>query len=130
MSWRVTITAMLFTLVLPKRLAAQLLEDLHLLIESACDFAAAKRFGELNVAETLVKVQKLSPARWQLGSQVILSQFNGAEIERRVRALVQGRQESPMQYAGLQLSLLLLIVASLGLVEPLHHSVEILLGLP
>lgn len=124
------LSATLFTLVLPRRLGEQLLSDLHLLIESACDFAAARRFGELNVAETLLKVQKLSPAHWQFGNQVILSEFTGAEIEQRVRALIQGRKPSLMQHAGLQVSLLFLITASLGLVEPLHHSVEILLGLP
>lgn len=124
------LSAVLFTLVLPKRLARALLNDLHLLVESACDFEAASRFGDLDVAETLLKVQKLSPAQWQCGSQVIFSAFTGAEIQQRVKSLVHGRQRSLMQQAGLQLSLMMLVVASVGLVEPLHHGVEVVLGLP
>ncbi len=122
--------ANLFTLVLPRKLSHKLLEDLHLMIESACDFSAAEQFGDLDVAETLLRVQKLSPAHWNIESQVVLSHFTGAEIEQRIMALVQGRSTTLLQHAGLQLSLLLLVAASFSLVEPLHHSVEILLGLP
>lgn len=123
------LTAMLFTLVLPARLARLLNEDLHLLIESACDFAAAEDFGDLNVAETLLKIQRLSPAQWELGKTVIVSAFTGSEIEQRVKALVHGRQLSVMQQAGFQLSLFVLLLASLMLVEPLHHGVEVLFAL-
>jgi len=124
------LAASLFTLVLPARLAKLMKDDLHLLVESACDFEAAGRFGDLDVAETLLKVQRLSPAQSQIGRQAIYSAFTGAEIEQRVGALVQGRQRSLKQHAGLQFSVLVLIGTSLALVEPLHHGVEVLLGLP
>lgn len=123
------LAASLFTLVLPRQLARQLLSDLHLFIESACDFAAASRFGDLNVAETLLKVQQLSPTQWQTGSKLVLSAFTGAEVEKRIKALIDGRSASLMQYSCLQLSLLFLVLASVGLVEPLHHSIEVLLGM-
>lgn len=124
------LAAMLLTLVIPKPIAKRLHDDLHLLVESACDFEAASRYGDLDVAETLLKVQKLSPAQWQLGNAVILSAFTGAEVQLRVRALVQGREDTIWQYGGLLLSMIVLITSSLILVEPLHHGIEVLLGLP
>jgi beta-lactamase regulating signal transducer with metallopeptidase domain len=116
--------AMLFTLVLPRKMARLLHDDLHLMVESACDFEAAKQFGDLDVAETLLKIQKLSPLQWQIGSQVILSAFTGAEIELRIKALIHGRQKSLWQQTGFQAAVLALIMASFLLVDPLHHGIE------
>lgn len=124
------LAAMLFNLILPGRLGALLHDDLHLLVESACDFEAAKHYDALDVAETLLKIQKLSPEHWQIGSSAILSAFTGAEVELRIKALVHGRHESVFQQASLQLSFLVLILASINLVDPLHHGIEILLMLP
>lgn len=124
------LAAMLFNLILPGRLGKRLHDDLHLLVESACDFEAAKKRDPLEVAETLLKIQKLSPEHWHLGSSALLSAFTGAEVELRIKALVHGRHESIVQQASLQLSFLLLILASINLVDPLHHGIEILLMLP
>lgn len=118
--------ATVFTSVLPGKLSASIVEDFHLLIESACDFQASDRFGELRVAETLLKIQRMSPAQCYFGSTVITTAFTGSEVERRIEALVQGRQLSTLQRVSFQLSLLMLAVSSLYLVQPLHHGVEYL----
>ena len=121
--------ATVFTSVLPARISRPFLDDFHLMIESACDFEASERFGELKVAETLLKIQKLSPAQCAIGSTVISTAFTGSEVKQRITALIQGRALSRLQRASFQLSLLLLMAVSLGLVQPLHHGVEYLFAL-
>ncbi|GAB5500661.1 MAG: hypothetical protein PsegKO_29720 [Pseudohongiellaceae bacterium] len=121
--------ASLLTLVIPGTLSKVMRDDLHLLIESACDFEAAEQLGDLEVAETLLKIQKLSPANWQLGHCVLLSAFTGSEVELRIKALLHGRPQTRLQLACVKLSLLVLLTASVLLVDPLHHSIEVLLAI-
>ena len=118
-----------FTSVLPRKFSKAIEDDFHLMIESACDFEASTRFGELQVAETLLKIQKLSPTQCAIGSTVISTAFTGSEVEQRINALIQGRQLSTLQRVGFQLFLLALALASLGLVQPLHHGVEFLFAM-
>ena len=124
------LAAMLFNLILPGRLGKALQDDLHLLVESACDFEAAQDLDALDIAQTLLKIQKLSPEHWRLGSTAVMSAFTGSEVELRVRALINGRHDSLVQQASLKLSMLLLVLASIGLVDPLHHTIEVLLRIP
>lgn len=124
------LTAALLTLVIPGRLGKTMRDDLHLLVESACDFEAAQQLGELEVAETLLKIQKLSPAYWQLERKVLLSAFTGSEVELRIKALVHGRPETGFQQACVGLAVLVLLTASVLLVDPLHHSIEVLMTRP
>lgn len=121
--------ATVFTSVLPGKFSRLILDDFHLMIESACDFEASERFGQLKVAETLLKIQKLSPSHCIVGSAVISTAFTGAEVEQRIRALIQGRELSKVQQLSIRLSLFALIAVSLGLVQPLHHGVEFLFAL-
>lgn len=121
------LAAMLFNLILPGHLGRCLHDDLHLLAESACDFEAAEDLDALDVAETLLKIKRLVPENWQLGKTVVMSAFTGSEIELRIKALLHGRSESPFQQLSLKLSCLILILASISLVDPLHHGIEILL---
>ncbi len=121
--------ANLFLFPLPQVLASSLQQDLHLMIESACDFQAAERHDRLDVAQTLVRVQKMSPRLYPFGTTMIASAFTGAEIEHRVQALVAGREQSIYQHAGLRLSVLMLILFSISLVDPMHHGIETLLSL-
>lgn len=121
--------ATVFTSVLPKKFSKPILDDFHLMIESACDFEASALFGELKVAETLLKIQRLSPTQCTIGSSVISTAFTGSEVEQRIKALIQGRKLTPLQRTGFQLTLLVLIAVSLGLVQPLHHGVEYLFAL-
>lgn len=124
------LVANLFLLPLPGKLAKLLLADLHLFIESACDFRAADEHDRLDVAETLVRIQKISPGQCPLAGTTIASAFTGAEVALRVQALVNGRQQSFYQRAGFQISVVLLVLFSIGLVDPLHHGIETLLSLP
>jgi Zn-dependent protease with chaperone function len=121
--------ARLFLLVLPATFAASVYKDLHFLTESACDFAAAEEYGDLEVAETLLRVQRLVPVNSAYFKNGLVSAFTGAEIEQRIKSLVAGRtQFSSLQY-GQSLCLLALALLSFMLVDPMHHGVEWLLSL-
>lgn len=120
--------ARLFLLPLPRPLRVRLFADLHLLIESACDFVAAAAHGSTEVAAALLHVQKLVPTQHRLHQQSIASAFTGAEVELRIRALLEAPRASRWQLIGLQLSVLTLVLISLGLVDPLHHGIELLIG--
>ena len=119
--------AQLFTLLLPPRLKAILLNDLQLFTESACDFRAAKQFGSLDVAATFLKIQRLMPQVSKLPAGACA--INGSPIEQRVTALIadkQTLQPTAWQTAG---GLLLLAVMFVLSIDPLHHGAEWLLGL-
>jgi len=120
--------ARLVLMVLPPKLARQCSQDLHLLSESACDFVAAAKFGSTNVAETLLKIQRLSTTCFSWQSQQVYSPFTGAEVELRIQNLLSERPLSIAQRMGLNLSVLSLIVLSIVLVDPLHHGMELLLS--
>ncbi|MCB1670378.1 MAG: M56 family metallopeptidase [Gammaproteobacteria bacterium] len=121
--------ARLFLLVVPRGLAGTLFADLHALTESACDLAAAEQSDPLDVAGTLLKVQRLVPSRITYHEASITSAFTGAEIERRVQALLDYHAGVPNLLHGVRLCALALLVCSVLLVDPLHHSVELLLHL-
>ena len=121
--------ARLFLLPLPRPLRKRLFADLHLLIESACDFDAARLHGSTEVAAALLHVQKLVPARRQIQTYSIASAFTGAEVAQRIHALLEAPSASRWQQVGLQLSVLTLILMSFGLVDPLHHGIELLIGM-
>ncbi len=120
--------ARLMLLVLPISLAKKFYEDLHVLSESACDFAAADKFGSTAVAETLLKIQRVSMQCFELNGRSIVSEFNGSAIEIRIRSLLHGRSLSMAQGLGSKLVITGLIVLSFALVDPLHQGIEIILG--
>lgn len=121
--------AKIFLLVIPTKLAHQYYEDLHLLTESACDFAAAERYGELNVAETLLRVQKLIPQELNVLNNSIASAFTGSEVEWRIRTLAAGREKFFKFKYGQTACVCLFVVLSFALVDPMHHSIEWVLAL-
>lgn len=115
--------------ILPLRLTQAVYDDLHLFTESACDFAAAEVYGELEVAQTLLRVQKLLPTEYRYRDSQLCSAFTGAEVERRIRNLTAGvEQFSDVQF-GQSICLLALALLSFVLVDPMHHGIEWLLGL-
>src|SRR5690606_30291747 len=75
----------LLTLFLPPRLARWWLDDLHLFTEAACDSHTAEAHGELAVAETLLRIQRLVPEQTHLGGRQLACAFTGSEIEGRIR---------------------------------------------
>jgi len=121
--------ARLFLLVLPRGLAARLFDDLHGYTESACDLAAADQAGHLDVASTLLKVQRLVPRQTTFRNALITSAFTGAEVERRVLALLAYHGEAPAQVHGARIGAVTLLLCSVLLVDPLHHGVELVLQL-
>ena len=117
-----------FLLVLPQRLAHKLYSDLHFLTESACDFAAAERFGKLNVAETLLRVQKLVPWEFDYLDRSLVSAFTGSEVELRIRNLVTDSSQLQDPRFGKTGFLAIFVVLSFVLVDPLHHGIEWLIA--
>jgi Zn-dependent protease with chaperone function len=117
----------LLVLVVPTFLAKKFTSDLQLFTEAACDFSTAKKHGPLNVAETLLRIQRLSPQQITYLQKAMVSSFTGSEIEGRVMLLLEGDTTAkPTKFRPLLFVLLLIAIAVL-LVDPLHHSVEWLL---
>lgn len=117
----------LMCLILPGPLKARLLADLHLLGEQACDFAAARAYGELQVAETIILAKRLLAAGALRGAAV--QHFTGSETGARVEALIHAERRVRL---GPVPSLLLVLMAAglvIATVEPLHHGAEWLLGI-
>lgn len=112
-----------FCLGLPAAVAGRFLSDLQLLSEQACDFVAAERFGELSVAETLLRVKRMLLRHARQTPQWGHA-FTGAEVSQRVEALLQAERRlslTPWQHALLAC---LVAGALLLAVEPLHHGAE------
>ncbi len=121
--------ARMFLLILPPRFTARVYDDLHLYTESACDFAAAEKFGELDVAQTLLRVQKLVPTEFSYFNRELASAFAGAQVEQRIRNLTAGVGQFDRLQFGQSICLLALVLLSFALVNPMHHGIEWLLQL-
>lgn len=120
--------ARLFLLVLPPAMAKKLYADLHVLTEAACDLVAAGKSSKLDVASTLLKVQRLTPRQFGYGDALVTSAFTGAETEQRIRMLLDNRTAAEARRpTGTAWCALGLLVCSVLLVDPLHHGVELLL---
>ncbi|MEX0901123.1 MAG: M56 family metallopeptidase [Pseudohongiellaceae bacterium] len=118
--------ARVFGILLPAALSNRLMDDLRLLTEEACDFQAAENFGEVRVAEVLLKMQKLLQERTFLPPGVAIA-FGEREVEERIVALLGAAKRyrpSAGQLGSLWVALFLCLVF---IVEPLHHSSEWLL---
>jgi Zn-dependent protease with chaperone function len=114
-------------LIVPSFLSKRFTEDLQLYTEAACDFSTAKKHGALNVAETLIRIERLSPRCFNFFNKAMVSAFNGSEVEGRVLLLLEGK---PTAKAGRFRPLLYLtgmLVLAVALVDPVHHAVEWLL---
>lgn len=116
--------ARLFTLFVPARLARRYMEDLHLFTEAACDFATARRFGQLDVADTLLRVQRLVPDRFVCLDGRLVSAFTGAEVESRIEMLLSdGTSPRALKY-GSFLFIVVMLLLTFVLIDPLHHGIE------
>lgn len=117
----------ILVLIVPRFLSRRFTDDLQLYTEAACDLSTAKKHGALNVAETLLRIQRLAPRGFNIFGKTLVSGFNGSEVEERILLLLKDRPRMkagrfrPLLYA---LAMLLLAVA---LVDPIHHGVEWLL---
>lgn len=117
-----------FTCMLPRRLQQDVLADMHLLCEQACDFASAKRHKPVQVAETLVRIGRLLKSQ-RPPQAAITTHFDGSDLALRVQALLAISQRKRL--AGWQLGLLLTLTLILlyCALSPLHHGVEWLIEL-
>jgi beta-lactamase regulating signal transducer with metallopeptidase domain len=104
----------------------QLLADLALSCEQACD-AAAARFGDrLRVAEAILAVERM----WVSGPReapLAISAFGGANVAARVEALLAeppAMRQTSGWWWGVALVTAVVVVAA-----PLHHATETLLNL-
>lgn len=117
----------ILTLIVPRFLSHRLTGDLQLYTEAACDLSTAKKHGALNVAETLLRIQRLAPRSFDFFGKTIVAGFNGSEVEGRILLLLQDRTARragrfrPLLYA------MGMLVLAILLVDPIHHGVEWLL---
>lgn len=122
------LTARLMLLAVPTRFARPLLDDLHLYIEAACDFATAAKHGALNVAETLLRILRLVPENFDFRNPAMVSAFTGSEAESRILLLVDADNKTQLEPYRFWPFLLMLLFFSVALVDPMHHAAELLLG--
>ena len=118
----------LMLLAVPASLTRGMQEDFHLFTEASCDFATAAKHGALDVAETLLRVQRLVPGHFRYFDRTVVSAFTGSEVENRVRLLVDADNRELARPFHLWPFLLLLVAFSVALVDPMHHAAEVLLG--
>lgn len=108
-------------------LRRELLEELDLATERACDEAAARRLGDrLGVAEAILAVEKLAGAA-PGATPIPFPAFGGSSVPARVQALLG----DPGDEAAVQVRWWVgaVVVASGLLTYPIHHLTEHALGL-
>jgi beta-lactamase regulating signal transducer with metallopeptidase domain len=113
--------------VMPSFLVKKFWDDLQLFTEAACDFSTAEKHGSLNVAETLLRVERLTPQKFCFFRKTMVSAFHGSEVEGRVMLLLEGNTAAKAHRFRPALYLVVLISLGVLLVDPLHHGVEWLL---
>lgn len=101
-----------------------LLSELELAQEQLCDREAARQFGPISTAETLLKVERLKQAMGT-ESHALCAAFGQSDIEARTRALIAPdyrlTRRAVLAFATLAtIGLLALLIGA----EPVHHEVE------
>jgi hypothetical protein len=114
-------------LIMPSFLVKKFWDDLQLFTEAACDFSTAQKHGPLDVAETLLRVERLTPQKFCFFKKTMVSAFNGCEVEGRVMLLLEGNTAAKAQQFRPTFYLIVLLALAILLVDPLHHGVEWLL---
>jgi beta-lactamase regulating signal transducer with metallopeptidase domain len=120
--------ARLCSAILIGRLARNVMNDLRLMTEEACDFRAAERFGHVAVAETLLKIKRLLMNQPSALPQHALA-FAERDVESRVIALLKGSALISPRPWQLGLLSVLLIFGLVLMVGPLHHGSEWIIAL-
>lgn len=114
-----------FTCLLPARIRKQVVYDLQILCEQACDFAAAEKHGAILVAETLIHISRLvKHAAVPRGSLA----FDGGDLEIRVHALLGSEERRSLRSWQLFMSAAVIAAILLVLLDPLHHGAEWLIS--
>ena len=111
----------IFCLFLPSSSRQQVIHDLQIMCEQACDFYAAQKHGAIAVAETLVHVGRLvKEASRPHGSMA----FNGGDLALRVRALLDYEARTVLSRWQLLALGMVTVFAMLLVLDPLHHGAE------
>lgn len=98
--------------------------ELELAQEQLCDGVAARRHGEIAVAETLLAVARLKQA-FDTPTPPVCVAFGKSDIEERTRALIAPNFLPTSLSLALFVSIALLSAAALFLAaEPIHHEIE------
>ncbi len=118
------LAARIFSAGLPRALVRRMRGDLADLTEQACDFRAAERHGFIEVAEVLLKVQRLMLQHGRGPLPAGAQGFAHSQIENRVKALLQAELRIVPGAWQLRLLGVSLLLVLLLLVEPLHHAAE------
>jgi len=106
----------------------ELLVELQLASEQACDEAAARDIGDrLTVAETLVRVERLV-GRCQHGAIGAAVAFSGATTSERVKALLDAPIGGPTRLSG-RAYVVAATAAAVALTHPMQHIAESVAGL-
>jgi Zn-dependent protease with chaperone function len=104
----------------------QILSDLHLACEQACDEAAARSTRDRAlVAHTVLAVTRLLEDAGR-NTPHLLSGFGGQHVLARVESLVAEEARPARWSRGWAMALVAVLI--LWLAEPLHHGIETLLG--
>ena len=116
------LAARVFCIFLPRFLNKRLLYQLHIYTEEACDDVAAKQYGSVVVAETLLEIHKL--VNQSRSCAALNTAFAEHAIEARVTALFAASDKLELP----KYSFVALAVAGLMglmiLLAPLHHIAE------
>ncbi len=116
--------ARVLLMLFPPALARPFQDDLHLFAEAACDYSSVAGHDPLDVAETLLRMQRLMPDRVQCFNHTISSAYVGTEVENRVKLLLAGTSFKRRLRIPPIVYLITLVILSLLLVDPLHHGME------
>lgn len=107
------------------KVAKRLFGELVLAQEQACDRVAAKYYGVLRTAETVLKVERMG--RDRVAAATTSMAFADAPVEARIEALLEPHFRSSMASAALLIGATVMAAAGVALgIEPLHHAVETL----
>ncbi len=106
-----------------------LLARLRLAAEQDCDERAAARIGDrLEVAETLLFVERLMKGCEGAPSSGSHAALTGSTVPRRVQSLISAKPEEPKEFPSGLVAAAIALVAGFG-AAPLHHAAEHLLEL-
>ncbi|MGH0037880.1 MAG: M56 family metallopeptidase [Myxococcota bacterium] len=116
------IAAATLSLALPPAVRRELIGELELASEQACDEAAARAVGDrLRVAETLLAAERLM-ASADAGLRPAVAGLGGSAVPARVRSLLDAPRPRPRNRAG---TIALGLLAALALAaDPIHHGAE------
>lgn len=115
------------TVFMLPRVRTRLLDALELAAEERCDEVAAASLGRTQVAEAILGVERMLAAH-VAALQPVAAFFGGHAVPQRIQTLLdEPRREG---HAGAVAAVLVLVlVLVLAASEPLHHSIESLLGM-